>query len=169
MCLALVLSVITATSLAVLVSLAAKKNKHDALAIIFSAIAIVASFIALALSAPREIEPNKLGFDYLGIIVAILAVFATLLLGMQLYHVFRVKEDADEVQKAKLKIDDYEKKVEELITQAENLTSTLDQLKEKTKGLEEEISPLYDSIGDLEERLKFAVFTDPNDGPCDDK
>ena len=110
MCLVLVLSVITATSLAVLVSLAAKKNKHDALAIIFSAIAIVASFIALALSAPREIEPNKLGFDYLGIIVAILAVFATLLLGMQLYHVFRVKEDADEVQKAKLKIDDYEKK-----------------------------------------------------------
>ena len=59
--------------------------------------------------------------------------------------------------------------MEELTAQAENLTSTLDQLKEKTKGLEEEISPLYDSIGDLEERLKFAVFTDPNDGPCDDK
>lgn len=59
--------------------------------------------------------------------------------------------------------------MEELITQAENITSTLDQLKEKTKGLEEEISPLYDSIGDWEERLKFAEFTEPNDGPCNDK
>ena len=144
MCLALVLSVITATSLAVLVSLAAKKNKHDALAKIFSAIAIVASFIALALSAPREIEPNKLGFDYLGIIVAILAVFATLLLGMQLYHVFRVMEDADEVQKAKLKIDDYEKKVEELITQAENLTSTLDSKQVKVRQLL--LSPKIDDL-----------------------
>lgn len=169
MCLTLFLSVIAAISLAVLVLLAAKKNKHAALAILFSAIAIVASFIALALAAPRDIAPNKLGFDYLGIIVAILAVFATLLLGMQLYHVFRVKEDADEVQKAKFQIDNYAKRVEKLTEQAEELTTTIEQLKEKTKGLEEEISPLYDSIGDLEGRLKFAVFTDPNDGPCDDK
>ena len=68
--------------------------------------------------------------DYLGFIVAVLAVFATLLLGMQLYHVFRMKEDAEEVAKAKRQMDEYAAKME-------ILTKKSVELEEKIKYLDE--------------------------------
>ena len=55
--------------------------------------------------APRG--PLKLGVDYLGILVAILGTFATLLLAMQLYNVFSLKEDAKKVADAKNIIEKY--------------------------------------------------------------
>ena len=88
------LASLTAISIVVL-----KTSKSNAISLVLSTVGIITGFTALALAAPRDY--SQIGVDYLGIIVAVLAVFATLLLGMQLHHVFRMKEDADKVAKAK--------------------------------------------------------------------
>ena len=92
--------------------LALRKSNRDALVVVLSIIGIVAGFIALGVAQPRNTK--LLGIDYLGFIVAILAAFATLLLGMQLYNVFNVKEDAKKVEEAKEVIRKYGKQVSEL-------------------------------------------------------
>ena len=56
-------------------------------------------------------------------------MFAILLLGMQLYHVFRMKEDAEEVAKAKRQMDEYAAKME-------ILTKKSVELEEKIKYLD---------------------------------
>lgn len=114
---------LTALSVVVL-----KKSKSNAIALVLSAVGIITGFIALAVAAPRDC--SQLGVDYLGLIVAVLAVFATLLLGMQLYHVFRMKEDAEEVAKAKQQIDEYAAKMEELTKKSEELEAKVKYLDE---------------------------------------
>lgn len=141
------LASLTALSVVVL-----KKSKSNAITLVLSVVGVITGFIALALAAPRDTA--QLGVDYLGLIVAILAVFATLLLGMQLYHVFRMKEDADEVAMAKQQIDDYATKLRALT--------------KKSEDLEEKIKTLDDITSDLAERAKHAVYFE-EDGPDDDK
>ena len=156
-----------AASIIAIIAIFWRKSKSNPLAFVGSIIGIVSGFIALAISAPRDFEQHS--FDYLGIIVAILAVFATLLLAMQLYHVFRLKEDAKEVHKAKKRIDKYADRIDKLKRLADGLSETIDELSTKTEALEEDIKPLYDSIADIEERFKTVVTFNPYDGPCDDK
>lgn len=141
------LASLTAMSIVVM-----KKSKSNAISLILSAVGIITGFIALALAAPRD--DSQFGVDYLGIIVAVLAVFATLLLGMQLYHVFRMKEDADDVAKAKKQIDEYAVKIEELT--------------KKSEELEEYLNTLGSITNDLAERAEHAVYFS-TDGPDDDK
>lgn len=117
------LASLTALSVVVL-----KKRKSSAITLMMSAVGIITGFIALAVAAPRDTA--LLGVDYLGLIVAVLAVFATLLLGMQLYHVFRMKEDADEVAKAKQQMDEYAAKMEELTKKSEELEAKVKYLDE---------------------------------------
>lgn len=103
----IILSLISCiSSLTAITILALSKSKRNSVAIIFSIIGIIISFIAIAVSAPRD--PILHEFDYLGFIVSILAVFATLLLGLQLYHAFNLKEDAKKVKEAKQSIEEYD-------------------------------------------------------------
>ncbi len=163
----IILSIIAClASLIAMILMVLKKSRAYAIAIIFSSIGIITGFIALALKSPRD--EVQMGFDYLGFIVAILAIIATLLLGMQLYHVFRLKDDADEVQKAKQRIDEYTASIEDLTRKTNTLSETLAKLSEKTKSLDEDIKPLYDSVSDIQNKLESAVFV-VHDGPCDDK
>lgn len=90
------------------------KSKRNAIPIILSSISIVVGFIALALSAPRPEIACLIEVDYIGIIVAILALITTLLIGMQLYHAFNLKEDAKKVEEALDVIENYSKKVSSL-------------------------------------------------------
>ena len=84
--------------------------------------------------------------DYLGIIVAILGAFATLLLAMQLYNVFSVKEDAKKVAEAQKVIQKYAKRVSEL--------------EEKIKVLEKKAqSAIY--MDELMENAEEAPDLDP--------
>ena len=136
------------------------KSKKNAISIVFSAIGLIIGFVALAISEPRDVE--GMGIDYLGVIVAILAIIATLLLAMQLYHAFNMKEDAKKVEDAKIVIEKYAKQVSEL-------EEKIKKLEEKTNNIDEEISPLYDSIVNIEEQFKKVVTVDPYDGPDDDK
>lgn len=71
-------------------------NKNRAIQTIMSLVAIITSFIAIAIACPRS--GINLGIDYLGIIVAILGIMATILLGYQLYNTFKIKEDAEKVE-----------------------------------------------------------------------
>lgn len=141
--------------------MALRKSKGNSLSVVFSVLGLVAGFVALSLSAPRN--SDQLGFDYLGIIVAILAIFATLLLGLQLYNAFKLKEDADEVHKAKQRIVDYETKMERLTKQSESLQLTLDQLTKQTNIIESEIKSLNDITSDLKEKSKNAVYVSDDD------
>ena len=77
-----------------IIALVSRDSKPNAISVALSSVALVAAFAALAIAAPRNLAPCNLTIDYLGIIVAILGAFATLLLAMQLYNVFSVKEDA---------------------------------------------------------------------------
>lgn len=61
-------------------------------AIIFSLVAIVMSICALAHKYPREYGEGKLGFDYLGIIVGILALLVTFLVAWQIAQTLISKE-----------------------------------------------------------------------------
>lgn len=153
-------------SLIAISTIALKKSKSNAVTIVLSIIGLIAGFVALAINAPRATD--QLGFDYLGFIVAILAIFATLLLGLQLYNVFKLKEDADDVHKAKQRIDNYTRQMEEFTKRSEALSQTLEQLSQKTSNIEEEIKTLNDIASDLEEKSDRAVYI-ANDGPCDDK
>lgn len=147
-------------SLFVLTVLAMRHNKRSTLPIILSVVGVLSGIVALAIANPRD--PVQFGIDYLGIIVAILALLAALLLGMQLYNVFRLKEDADEVEKAKKQIDEYYHKVVEL-------SEKISHLNDQSSKLEEDIKMLSDITSDLMEKSEHAVYIDPYDGPDDDK
>ena len=146
-------------SLFVLTVLAMRQNKRSTLPIILSVVGVLSGIVALAIANPRD--PVQFGIDYLGIIVAILALLAALLLGMQLYNVFRLK-DADEVEKAKKQIDEYYHKVVEL-------SEKISHLNDQSSKLEEDIKMLSDITSDLMKKSEHAVYIDPYDGPDDDK
>ena len=122
-----------------IIALVTRDNKPNAISVALSSVALVAAFAALALVAPRSLEPSNMSVDYLGIIVAILAAFATLLLAMQLYTVFGLKEDAKKVVDARDVIDRYaeqvlelEEKIKKLEEQAENAVYFVDDDTEET-------------------------------------
>lgn len=144
-----------------------RKKGVYALPVVLSVIGLITGFIALSLTSPRN--TTQLGIDYLGFIVAILAIFATLLLGMQLYNVFRLKEDADQVKEAKKQIDGYAAKVENLIPQIKTLEEMIQDLEKQTKSLKEDNDILTDVASDLLKKSAHAVYIDTNDGPDDDK
>ena len=102
------------------------KDNRNVFTIIFSSISLIASIVALAVALPRA----QLGVDYLGVLVAILGAFATLLLAMQFYNVFSLKEDAKKAAEAKEVIEKYA----------------------------EQVIALEDKINKLEEQAKKAIY-----------
>lgn len=126
------------------------KDNRNVITIIFSTISLIASIVALSVALPRA----ELAVDYLGVLVAIIGAFATLLLAMQLYNVFNLKEDAKKVADAKDIIEKY--------------ADRLDKLNIQLTKAESEINVLNDVASDLMEKSEHAIYYD-NDGPCDDK
>ena len=74
---------------------------------ILSIVAIALSIIAIAKVAPTQI----IDFDYLGAIIGVLSFLVTLLIGYQIYTVINVKEELNEVRKARDEIDDKMQKI----------------------------------------------------------
>lgn len=124
-----------------IIAMVKRNSKPNAISVALSSVALVAAFVALAIVAPRNLEPDNLTVDYLGIIVAILGAFATLLLAMQLYNVFSVKEDAKKVAEAKNVIEKYAKQVSEL-------EEKIKKLEEKSNNIDDEIKkrPIIESL-----------------------
>ena len=154
------------SSLIVISILALRKSKSNTIAVVFSSIGIITSFLALSLSSPRDL--SGLCPDYLGFIVAILAILTTLLVGMQLYHAFNLKEDAKEVAKAKEVIDDYAHKLEELTKKTDSLNATIDEMNMQTEEITKDINKLNDVTSDLMDKASHAAYLGDAE-PCDDK
>lgn len=82
-----------------------KKCHFYKVAISFLSLVVFLQLIILSIYAPRVITGNSLGFDYLGVIVAILALLVTFLVAWQIYKTIEVKREmelaAAESRKAK--------------------------------------------------------------------
>lgn len=74
--------------------------KKENIALGLSGIAIVISIIAICVVCPHKAE---LGFDYQGIIVAILSLLVTILLGWQIYNAIYIKESLKKEVEVSLK------------------------------------------------------------------
>ena len=62
-----------------------------------SLVSLVVSVVALCLCCPRYLE-----FDYIGLIVGILALLITVLMAWNIYTVFRFKEDIERITTQKV-------------------------------------------------------------------
>ena len=71
-----------------------RNNKRNAISIFLSVIAFVFSIISLGVACYRT---DNLGFDYLGVIVGILAILVTILMAWQLYKYSAWKDTINEV------------------------------------------------------------------------
>lgn len=67
-------------------------------AIIFSLAAIIMSICALVHKCPRVYEKGNLGFDYLGVIVGILALLVTFLVAWQIWQTMASREEIKEAR-----------------------------------------------------------------------
>lgn len=65
----------------------------------FLLLAVFLQFVLLCFYAPRVIKGNSLGFDYMGVIVAILALLVTLLVAWQIYSTIRSTRQIENVEK----------------------------------------------------------------------
>ena len=64
----------------------------------FLLLAVFLQFVLLCFYAPRVIKGNSLGFDYMGVIVAILALLVTLLVAWQIYSTIRSTRQIEKVE-----------------------------------------------------------------------
>ncbi len=85
--------------------------------IIFSLAAIIMSIVALAHTHPRSLYSDNsktvvLGFDYIGVIVAILALLVTFLVAWQIWQTIASKEDIREMKKTAEKLEELERSLE---------------------------------------------------------
>lgn len=71
-----------------------RNNKRNAISIFLSGIAFAFSIISLGVACYRT---DNLGFDYLGVIVGILAILVTILMAWQLYKYSAWKDTINEV------------------------------------------------------------------------
>lgn len=55
--------------------------------------------LALAIYAPRVIDGRNLGFDYMGVIVAVLAILVTTLIGWNIYNVISIKKEVGDFKR----------------------------------------------------------------------
>lgn len=101
------------------------KNKEKG-ALGFSVIAVILSIIAIAVAVYRSPE---LGFDYQGIIVAMLSLAVTFFVAVQIYQSFTLKRDIDHINNSlyeRMKkenegiLDSYIKRTDDLVGSLKN-------------------------------------------------
>lgn len=93
--------------------------KKENIALGLSSIAIAVSIIALCISAYRTPE---LGFDYMGVLVGILALLVTILIGWQVFNAIQMQTTLREINSRMNKeIDDYDHTVSALVVQLHSI------------------------------------------------
>ena len=102
--------------------------------IIFSLAAIIMSIVALADTHPRVLysaddKTVVLGFDYVGVIVAILALLVTFLVAWQIYNSLSLKERTENVER------DLKKQIRLLSNERRNILNTSKMSKEYCQGI----------------------------------
>lgn len=76
-----------------------KRKSPCCICCILSFISLAFAIILCIVHFPRIIQNNNLGFDYLGLIVGILAFLAALLVGWQIYNTINAKQEFDTLEK----------------------------------------------------------------------
>lgn len=72
----------------------------------FLLLAVFLLFVLLCFYAPRVIKGNSLGFDYMGVIVAILALLVTFLVAWQIWQTIAAREEIREMKNAAEMVED---------------------------------------------------------------
>lgn len=99
--------------------------------VIISSVLSVAAIICCIVSFPREESALNKNFDYIGLIVGILALLVTFLVSWQIYSTIKAKDELKETQK-EIK-DNFETRLQDL----ENKMEKLNNKQSKTDGIEE--------------------------------
>lgn len=122
-----------------------KKNYFEIVNLIVCFIAIVLSIIAISRTCYRTVE---LGFDYLGIIVGVLAILVTFLVGWNIYSAIDAKE----------KIKFYQDEIDRLKTLQEEQMKAFEEKSYKNQG------DLYITAVSLAEKIitpsALSLYTD---------
>ena len=84
----------------------------------FLAVSLVMSLIAICLTCPREVTQQNLGFDYMGLIVGILALLVTMLIGWQIYNALSLDQKVSNIRR---EYDSLKQQNEVLTRQQENI------------------------------------------------
>lgn len=74
--------------------------------------------IALAIYAPRVVKDHNLGFDYMGVIVGILALLVTLLVAWQIYNTIRSTHQIERIEED---FKDLERTIDNRVTERMNV------------------------------------------------
>lgn len=107
--------------------------------------------IVLAIYAPRVIRGNNLGFDYMGVIIAVLAILVTLLVGWNIFSTIKAKE---ELSKAIHDIDSLKHISEKEIKQVSEAMQKIPE--EKFSEIKQALSSLQIKNSELEASIEQA-------------
>lgn len=113
-----------------------KGNRCGAIQFAISLIAIICSFVALAVVAPRDVD-KSIEMDYLGLIIGILSVLITILIGWQLYSVFKIKDDVSEAAKAREEANNATKEAQSKVLEVDEKIKSLDSVIQEAKDATE--------------------------------
>ena len=124
------------------------KTAKNGIPFTLSVVAIILAFIAVAVSLPRDVD-KAVEMDYLGVIVGVLSFLITVLIGWQLYSVFRIKDDVQEANNAK----------ESAKADLESINQSAEQAKQSAKEIKETADKFYQDA----EIIKKSVFDASSD------
>lgn len=93
------------------------QNKDRYIPYTISIVAIIIAIIALAISLPRLLWTDKFGnvdfgFDYLGVIVALLALMVTLMVGWNIWQTIISREEVRKIDAVRKRLDKLEVNIE---------------------------------------------------------
>lgn len=78
----------------------------------FLLLAVFLQFVILCFYAPRVINGKSLGFDYMGVIVAVLAALITFAVGWQIWQFIAMRDDIKDAKKVTQEIEKLKKELE---------------------------------------------------------
>ena len=96
---------------------------HIYFSVILAIISVIFSIVALCNTCPRLIKKDDFGFDYLGVIVGILALLVTVLIGWNIFSALGIQKEIKDMKKSmgeeydrlNKRMDAFEKKSDEKI------------------------------------------------------
>ena len=134
----------------------------------------IVSFVSLGISLSRNNRCT--GFDYLGVIVGILAVLVTILIGLQLYNYIFVRENIQQIVDAEIQkmVKDYEHVTEarnkvfsayDFLVTDFNAPKIIDRIMEALKEIEQCENATMKSYTLRDTMEEAHVFLSSNDAP----
>lgn len=74
--------------------------------IVLSVCSLIANYIGLCWMFPRIVQGNNLGFDYMGVVVGILALLVVFTVSWQIYNAVEVKKELDNARDERIRLNE---------------------------------------------------------------